>query len=143
MELIVGDAAKFIRNASKSGKRPFDAIILDMYEGVGDANRNSDHPFYGHRALRTTKGALKKDGIFAAWTENEDRQYEQRLKKAGFHTEVIPAPKGASSVSPTVNSPYQTTLMPHFRRMCSGSSTRDLSNRLSHRKRRIDEWPGC
>jgi spermidine synthase len=94
VRLVEGDAAQFIRDTARAKTALFDAIILDMYEGTGEANQDEDHPFFGFNALRTTKGAIKKDGVFSVWTEGEDKLFVGRLKKAGFQVEAVQPRKG-------------------------------------------------
>ena len=75
----VADVAREIGSA-----RSLDAVILDLYQGTHDANTDNHHPFYGLRALERAHDALKRGGVFAAWTEERDRGFEARLVKAGF-----------------------------------------------------------
>ncbi|MBN2803464.1 MAG: spermidine synthase [Deltaproteobacteria bacterium] len=92
--LIDGDAKETILIASTSKSMAFDAIILDMYEGTTEANRDPFHPFYGLDALKTTRDALAKKGVLSVWTEGEDRGFESRLARAGFKVRVNNSGKG-------------------------------------------------
>ena len=82
----VADVAEVIRKAAKAGPAGFfDAIVLDLYEGPNEANRELNHSFYGDTALHTTHQALKKGGILAVWSEDPDAHFEKRLVSAGFN----------------------------------------------------------
>lgn len=94
VNVIVGDVAEVIMDAAYISKRPFDAIILDLYEGTTEANRDDMHPFYGFEALQRTRDALQKKGVFAVWTEGEDKGFERRLGRAGFAVEPTRPGKG-------------------------------------------------
>lgn len=67
-----------------SGAKPFDAIIIDLYEGPHARTDATHDPFYGTRALRNTAAALSDEGIFAVWGEASDAGFEKRLTAAGF-----------------------------------------------------------
>jgi spermidine synthase len=88
VKLHFGDVAKRIRLAAKSGER-YDAIILDLYQGTFDANKDPDHPHYGRAALARTRRALAPDGILAVWTEEADPGFEERLRLVGFEFEAL------------------------------------------------------
>lgn len=83
LEVHVGDVAQLITRAGEK-RSLYDAIILDLYQGTHDANNDPGHPFYGRAALERTSRALVENGIFAVWTEEPDRKFEERLKKVGF-----------------------------------------------------------
>lgn len=93
VEVQVADVAKTIATAA-SKHTPYDAIILDLYEGPHEATQRANDPFYGATALRTTRAALRKGGIFAVWSEEPDKPFEKRLDKAGFRTDRRRAGKG-------------------------------------------------
>lgn len=83
VEVQVGDVAVVIAEAARQ-HRLFDAVILDLYQGTHDANDDPSDPFYGTKALETTRKALKDDGVFAVWTEYADPAFENRLRSIGF-----------------------------------------------------------
>ena len=70
-------------------EQPYDAIILDLYQGTFDANDDPHHPHYGRAALERTRRALAPGGIFAVWTEEADPGFERSLQRAGFKVESI------------------------------------------------------
>ena len=88
----ITDVARVITEAA--GGPGFDAIILDLYQGTHDANSDPEHPFYGRAALERARAALRRGGVFAAWTEERDVGFEARLAAAGF---CVQEPRRASS----------------------------------------------
>ncbi|MCP4895932.1 MAG: spermidine synthase [bacterium] len=88
VELHFGDVAENIRLAA-DGTQRYDAIILDLYQGTFDANKDPSHPHYGSEALARTRRALTPGGIFAAWTEEADPGFEETLRKVGFEFETL------------------------------------------------------
>jgi spermidine synthase len=85
VQVKVADVAQVIAHAAQKGAHHrFDAIILDLYEGPRESNRQKGDPFYGDGALKKTKAALHPKGIFAVWSEDPDRSFETRLTRHGF-----------------------------------------------------------
>jgi spermidine synthase len=89
--VLVGDVTAVIGRAAKE---PFDAIIIDLYEGPGSGTDGRDDPFYGKKALERTALALKDGGVFAVWGEQSDAAFEKRLKAAGFGVERLRPGRG-------------------------------------------------
>ena len=81
VRVVVDDVAQVIGRARPGS---YDAILLDLYEGPHAAINRDWHPLYGSAALQRTRSALTPDGVFAVWSEEADRLFEQRLKTAGF-----------------------------------------------------------
>lgn len=88
----MADVAKVIQETVDTG--PFDAIILDLYEGPRDATQAREDPFYGPRALERTRAALAPGGVFAVWSEDADPAFAKRLRSAGFAVETLRPGKG-------------------------------------------------
>jgi spermidine synthase len=82
--VVIDDVSSVIARAASPGGEPFDAIIIDLYEGPGASNDASHDPFYGNHALKTTAAALSLGGIFAVWGEHPDVPFEKRLVATGF-----------------------------------------------------------
>ena len=93
VEVQIGDVAEVIAQTAR-GRDAFDAIILDLYQGTHDANDDPRDPFYGKKALETTRKALKDTGAFAVWTEFADPAFEQRLRTVGFDCQRTSPGKG-------------------------------------------------
>jgi spermidine synthase len=62
----------------------FDAILLDLYEGPHAASQPPDDPLYGPTAIARAQAALRPGGVFAIWSEEADRRFEDRLAQAGM-----------------------------------------------------------
>jgi spermidine synthase len=82
----ITDVAAVIRRSADSGI-PFDAIILDLYEGTQQSNEIDNSNFYGVDALKRTFKALSPSGVLSVWTEELDVHFEGRLSGAGFKVE--------------------------------------------------------
>lgn len=82
VHLVLEDVARVIRTAG-----PFEAIILDLYEGPRESTQSQDDPFYGPTALEATLKALAPGGVFTIWSEDPDAAFERRLRAAGFDVE--------------------------------------------------------
>lgn len=83
----VADVAERIRRAAAGGAERFDAIVLDLYEGPREAYGGAADPFFGDRAVATTRRALTPGGVFAVWSEDPDAAFERRLATHGFRVE--------------------------------------------------------
>jgi spermidine synthase len=88
VEVKIGDVAGVIAEAAGSTAPPFDAILLDLYEGPHPASQPRGHPHYGDHALARTHRALcsapGREGVLAIWSEDPDAAFEARLCRAGF-----------------------------------------------------------
>jgi spermidine synthase len=85
----VADVARVIAGTPTSDGEPWDAIVLDLYEGPRAATQGADDPFYGRRALTATRAALAPNGLFAVWSEDADAAFEKRLAAAGFRVDRL------------------------------------------------------
>ncbi len=93
VEVRIGDVAQVIAQAARE-RGVYDAIVLDLYQGTHDANDDPEDPFYGRKALETTREALRDDGVFAVWTEFADPAFEKRLAAVGFECRRTSPGKG-------------------------------------------------
>lgn len=103
-KIVVGDVAELIAAA---GKEPFDAIILDLYEGPRRATQGREDPFYGPTALERTRQALTPGGILAVWSEEPDAAFEKRLRTGGFKVERRKPGKGGPRHSVYLARPHK------------------------------------
>lgn len=79
----IADVAAVIDAAACPGAVPFDAILLDLYEGPPpDCPR--DHPHYGDGALSRMRAALTDGGVLAVWSEEPSAGFERGLARVGF-----------------------------------------------------------
>ena len=85
VRVVIGDVADAI--ASGRGT-PYDAILLDLYEGPHGATQRHDDPFYGRAALARAHAALRPGGALAVWAEEPDPAFPNRLTAAGFDVSV-------------------------------------------------------
>jgi len=88
VEIALADVAEVIAGAARGGSPPFDAVVLDLYEGPRAATQGEEDPFYGRGALARTRAALAPGGVFAVWSEDPDAPFERRLGAAGFRVEL-------------------------------------------------------
>jgi spermidine synthase len=91
VEVAVADVTLLI---AAGVARPWDVIVLDLYEGPRAATQGREDPFYGKRALAATRAALAPGGLFAVWSEDADAAFEKRLAGAGFRVERLRPGKG-------------------------------------------------
>jgi spermidine synthase len=90
-KIVLADVAEVI---ARAGDQPFDAIILDLYEGPRQATQGREDPFYGPAALKRTREALTPGGVLAVWSEDPDAAFEKRLRTGGFNVERRKPGKG-------------------------------------------------
>ncbi|HEX6862540.1 MAG TPA: spermidine synthase [Thermoanaerobaculia bacterium] len=90
-KIVLQDVAEVI---ARAGDQPFDAIILDLYEGPRQSTQGREDPFYGPAALKRTREALTPGGVLAVWSEDPDAAFEKRLVQGGFKVERRKPGKG-------------------------------------------------
>jgi len=91
VSVVIDDVAKVIKRAAK---QPFDAIVLDLYEGPHHAAKRENDPFYGRGALDRSREALTPGGVLAVWSEESNNVFKKRMADAGFET-TLHRPGGA------------------------------------------------
>jgi spermidine synthase len=85
VRVMIRDVADLIRSSADSGgDQRFDAIIIDLYRGPHAKTDPENDPFYGARAIRDSRGALKPGGVLAVWGESSDEGFIKRLQSSGF-----------------------------------------------------------
>ena len=87
VSLHVGDVADQIREAAAGGT-PYEAIVLDLFEGPHAGTDAHRDPLYGRQAIERSWGALSKGGVLGVWAEARDAQFEARLRAKGFVVET-------------------------------------------------------
>jgi len=84
VEIAICDVKDRIRGAAEA----WDAILLDVDNGPDGLTTTSNDQLYDRRGLSAAATALRPGGILAVWSSGPDLQFTQRLKEAGFRTEV-------------------------------------------------------
>jgi len=79
----IGDVADCIREAAAGGE-PYDAIVLDLFEGPHSATDAASDPIYGRMALERSWRALTPGGVLGVWSEAPEKHFERRLAAQGF-----------------------------------------------------------
>ncbi len=67
----------------------WDAILLDVDNGPSGLTRESNDRLYGKLGLKSSFNALRPGGVLAVWSSAVDEPFTQRLKRAGFKTEIV------------------------------------------------------
>jgi spermidine synthase len=74
-----------------SERASFDAILLDVDNGPDGFSRSANNKLYGLRGLETARKALRPNGLLAVWSAAPDREFANRLRRAGFAVDEIKA----------------------------------------------------
>jgi len=91
VRVVVGDVMQAIRGGARA---PFDAIVVDLYEGPRRLPRGRPDLLYGPEAIASVYGALAPGGRYAVWSEEPFPPFEQRLREQGFSVERVRAGRG-------------------------------------------------
>jgi len=86
VSLRVGDVADRIREAA-DGAEPYDAIVLDLFEGPHAHTDAKRDPLYGRQAIERSWRALRPNGVLGVWAEAREQHFEARLRGQGFLVE--------------------------------------------------------
>jgi spermidine synthase len=84
VRLVIDDVAAVLR----SSHNEFDTILLDVDNGPSAFTASSNAGLYDDRGIASAYSALKKSGVLAVWSAQEDRRFAQRLSKANFVVET-------------------------------------------------------
>ena len=79
-DLVLGDVADVIRNS----KARFDAVLLDVDNGIDSFTLASNSWLYTPEGLATAHRSLRPNGALAIWSAGTERAFERRLRAAGF-----------------------------------------------------------
>ncbi|WP_309889018.1 hypothetical protein [Archangium sp.] len=82
------DVGELLREADGS----YDAVLLDVNNGPEALTQEQNRWLYGERGLATIRRALKSRGVVVVWSASPDQLFANRLKRAGFDTEVVETP---------------------------------------------------
>jgi spermidine synthase len=81
----VGDVAQIL-NAEV---RAYDAVLLDVDNGPEGLTRRDNDWLYGLSGLSAAYAALRPGGVLAVWSAGPDRDFSERLRRAGFEAEEL------------------------------------------------------
>ena len=83
--VYVGDVATLLRTEPAG----FNAILLDVDNGPKAVIRRENDWLYGMEGLATARRALRPGGVLAVWSAGPDAQFNARLRRAGFKSELV------------------------------------------------------
>ena len=79
------DVAKVLQAEPNS----FDAIMLDVDNGPEGLTQKANSWLYSAGGLSACAKALRPKGILAVWSASADKQFSDKLRKAGFKAEEV------------------------------------------------------
>jgi len=74
----------------------FDAILLDVDNGPEGLTQPTNNRLYDLDGLRRAHMALRPHGVLAVWASARDEAFSERLRRAGFGVNVVPARAGGT-----------------------------------------------
>ena len=80
-----GDVAPLL----ETGRRAYDAVLLDVDNGPEDLTRRSNHWLYTRAGLEAASKALRPGGVLAVWSAGPDPAFSQRLRRVGFEVDEV------------------------------------------------------
>ena len=83
-DVIVEDIATILHGS----RRRWDAILLDVDNGPAAFTQDSNNDLYTVDGLMTLRNALVPGGAVAVWSAFDDLNFEKRMRRAGFRTEL-------------------------------------------------------
>lgn len=88
VQVLVEDVYQVIASAPAGH---YDAIMLDVDNGPVAMVQDGNERLYQTQGFAIITQALKPGGIATFWSASHDRAFANRLRKAGFALEVVPA----------------------------------------------------
>jgi spermidine synthase len=85
VDLVESDVAAIIR----AGRGAWDAILLDVDNGPDGLTAAANDALYGPAGLAAAWQALRPGGRLAVWSAAPDRDFGQRMARAGFRVEEV------------------------------------------------------
>ena len=79
------DVARILR----AEQQTYDAILLDVDNGPEGLTRKENDRLYSINGLNDAYAALRPQGVLAVWSAGPDKDFMQRLRKAGFEVDEV------------------------------------------------------
>jgi spermidine synthase len=73
----------------RTGRSPFDAILLDVDNGPEGLTRKSNDSLYDLEGLGAARSMLSAGGVLAVWSSGRNLNFTQRLRKIGFNVDEV------------------------------------------------------
>jgi spermidine synthase len=84
VRIAIADVGEVLRES----RGRFDAVLLDVDNGPVAFSSVENARLYSERGLAAARNALKPRGVLAIWSAQEDRKFEQRLRRGKFEVRV-------------------------------------------------------
>jgi len=75
----------------RAARASFDAILLDVDNGPDGLSRGDNDDLYAFHGLQAARKALTPGGLLAVWSAAPDKEFANRLIRAGFAVEEVKA----------------------------------------------------
>jgi spermidine synthase len=85
VSVLEADVGDLIR----SGRSPYDAILLDVDNGPEGLTRKSNDRLYDLEGLSAARAMLRSGGVLAVWSSGPNPGFTQRLRKTGFDVDEV------------------------------------------------------
>ncbi len=82
VRVLEGDVGKILADT----RGFYDAILLDVDNGPEALTSASNKGLYGPGGIARSARALRRDGVLAVWSVNDDPRFTERLERGGFRT---------------------------------------------------------
>ena len=73
----------------RSGRSPYDAILLDVDNGPEGLTRKSNDRLYDLEGLSAARAMLCPGGVLAVWSSGPNPGFTRRLRKSGFKVDEV------------------------------------------------------
>jgi spermidine synthase len=73
----------------RTGRRAYDAILLDVDNGPAGLTRKCNDWLYSRAGLDAARSALKPAGVLAVWSACPDSAFTKRLSRAGVKVSEV------------------------------------------------------
>jgi spermidine synthase len=73
----------------RTGRSPFDAILLDVDNGPEGLTRKPNDRLYDLEGLSAARSMLRRGGVLAVWSSGPNPNFIRRLRKTGFNVSEV------------------------------------------------------